>query len=333
MIIDVHTHFLPPGFVDRDPPDRAPTEYGVRIPGGAGSPPHAARGFATGFDVEQLVDVDRRAADMEHQGVDRQVLSVPPPFGFFYEEDPALASALCRSLNDEFARTVADHPDRFLGLATVPLQDPATAVRELTRAVRELGLHGVEIGTHIGPRNLDDPALAPFFAAVQELDVPLFIHSTRPLGGDRLTAYHLLNLIGNPTEDALAAASLIFGGVLEAAPRLKVYLAHGGGSCPLIRGRWRRGWEVRPEARARTSEAPDDAFRRLRFDSLTHDADALRYVVQTVGADHVLLGSDYPYDMADPDPVGSVRQLMELSATDRDAILGGNAARLFGLSS
>lgn len=331
MIIDVHTHYLPRWFVDPGAAGASPGQYTVRIQ--SDSPPHRyeATGVAAGFDVEQLFDVERRIADMVRQGVDRQVISVPPPFGFFYEEEPQLAGGLCRALNDGFARTIGDHPDRFIGLATVPLQDPPAAVRELTRAVSDLGLHGVEIGTHIGVRNLDDPALAPFFAAVQELDVPLFIHSTRPLGGERLTGYHLLNLIGNPTEDALAAASLIFGGVLEAAPRLKVYLAHGGGSCPLIHGRWTRGWQVRPEARLHVSNPPAEYLRRLRFDSLTHDPNALRYVVATVGSDRVLLGSDYPYDMADPDPVGSVRQLSELSGADLELILGGNAERLFGL--
>lgn len=312
--------------------DPSSGRYTVRIRRTAGKGPFAASGVAAGFDVEQLFDTGRRLADMQRQGVDRQVLSVPPPFGFFYEEDPDLAIELCRSLNDGFARTIGDHPDRFLGLATVPLQDPSAAIRELTRAIRELGLHGVEIGTHIGARNLDDPELAPFFTAVRDLDVPLFIHSTRPLGGDRLAGYHLLNLIGNPTEDALAAASLIFGGVLEATPGLKVYLAHGGGSCPLIHGRWTRGWDVRPEARSHISRTPTEYLRALRFDSLTHDANALRYVISVVGSDRVLLGSDYPYDMADPDPVQSIRRLSELPETELNLMLGGNAEQLFGLT-
>jgi aminocarboxymuconate-semialdehyde decarboxylase len=278
-----------------------------------------------------LTDPARRIADMDRMRVDLQVLSVPPPFGFFYTQDPGAGRSLCRVLNEGIAAAVDKHPDRFVGMATVPLQDPELAAGELTHAVSRLGLAGVEIATRVGDRNLDDPVLRPFFDTVQELGVPVFVHSTRGLGADRLSAYHLGNLIGNPTEDAIACASLIFGGVLDAYPALRLYVAHGGGSCPYLAGRWDRGWLVRPEARARLASPPSSYLRRLSFDSLTHGDAQLRFLLQQSDPEHVLLGTDYPYDMGEPDPVGRVTAL-GLPEPERNRVLGANAAAMFGLA-
>jgi aminocarboxymuconate-semialdehyde decarboxylase len=334
VIVDVHAHFLPSRCLELDQPTSAAAAYTVHI-----TDPHTreslfrAETTASGFDVEQLHGLERRRRDMLRQGVDLQVLSVPPPFGFFYALEPPTALAICRVLNDAFAETVAADPDHFVALATVPLQAPEVAVTELRRAVTELGLCGVEIGSNVAGRNLDDQGLRPFFAAVQDLDVPLFIHSTNggALGGGRLARYQLANLIGNPTEDALAAASLIFGGVLEDFPRLKVYLAHAGGSCPYIFGRWEHGWRVRPEARTIIQRPPSAYAGQLMFDSLTHSAAALQFLIDSVGSERVLLGTDYPYDMAEPEPVQRVAQLERLPEAARARVLGDNAARLFRL--
>jgi aminocarboxymuconate-semialdehyde decarboxylase len=192
-------------------------------------------------------------------------------------------------------------------------------------------LSGVQIATRVGARNLDDPVLRPFFAAAQESQAPVFVHSTRGLGADRLSDYHLGNLIGNPTEDAIAAASLIFGGVVDAFPRLRLYIAHGGGSCPYLAGRWDRGWLVRPEARVHLADPPSSYLRRLSFDSLTHGDAQLRYLLQQSDAGHVLLGTDYPYDMAEPDPVGRVAAV-GLPDEQRAQVLGRNAATMFRLT-
>ena len=268
---------------------------------------------------------------MAAQGVDMQVLSVPPPFGFYYTQEPSRSLAICRVVNDAFAETIATDREHFVGLATVPLQAPEEAARELERAVRGLGLRGAAIGTNVAGQDLDRPGLGPFYAAAQELDTPLFIHSTnsRALGGDRFRRYHLGNLIANPTEDALAAASLIFGGVLAEFPRLRVYIAHGGGSCPVLRGRWEHGWRVRPEAQARIQRPPSEYFGKLLFDSLTHSGPALNFLVESVGPERVMLGTDYPYDMSDSDPVRSVAALPHLSDAQRTLIYSGNAASLF----
>jgi aminocarboxymuconate-semialdehyde decarboxylase len=330
LVIDTHSHILPGAWVTPDPIDGRPTRYRVEVrPRGGGPVLHRAHGDSAGFDLDQLIDPERRLDDMADRGIDRQVLSVPPPFGFVYGLEPVAALAICRAFNNALAALRA-HPSRaFLALATVPIQDPAAAVRELDRAAGELGLDGLAIGSHAGPMDLDDPGLRPLFDRIESLQLPLFIHSTNALAGDRLGRYHLGNVIGNPTEDAIAAASLIFGGVLDEHPGLRVYLAHGGGSYPLLHGRWSRGWAVRPEARARLARPPSEYRSRLIVDSLTHDLAALRYVVETVGVGQVVLGSDYPYDMAEPDPVARIQALTELGPGDRDRILGGTAAGLF----
>ena len=159
--------------------------------------------------------------------------------------------------------------------------------------------------------------------------MPVFIHPNNVLGTDRLNTYHLGNLIGNPTEDALAVASIIFGGVLKEFPRLKFYVAHGGGSCPFLRGRWEHGWRVRDDAKTRIDRPPSEYFRLFYFDSLTHSGPALNYLVDAVGPERVMLCSDYPYDMSDTDPVRAIAALPGISDAQRELIYGGNAMRLF----
>jgi aminocarboxymuconate-semialdehyde decarboxylase len=328
-IVDVHTHFLPADVVQATSFDTPGVDYRVRITDGDGDQLFAAAGQAGGFELAQLVDPARRIADMRQMGVTRQVLSVPPPFGFFHTQEPDLALAACRRLNDGVAQVVRMYPDQFIGMATLPMHHPKLAADELARAVEELGLSGAEIATRVGPLNLDDPSLRPFFDAAQDLSAPVFVHSTRGLGADRLAAYHLGNLIGNPTEDAIAAASLIFGGVLDLYPELRIYLAHGGGSCAFLAGRWDRGWQVRPEAREHLPAAPSTYLRRLAFDSLTHGDAQLGFLVEQAGVGQVMLGTDYPYDMGDPDPVARI-VAQGLGDADRDRVLGGNAAAMFG---
>ena len=334
MIIDIHAHHLPASCIDLARVDTERQAYGVRIAApDSGAILYTADDVAQGYEAEQLFSIERRLRDMQRQGVDMQVLSVPPPFGFYYQQDPATSLAICRVVNDALAQVVTEHPTHFIALATVQLQAPEAAAQELERAVRERDLRGVEIGTNVAGVDLDQPGLRPFWARAQSLDVPIFIHSTnsRALGRERFAGYHLGNLVANPTEDALAAARLIFGGVLAEFPDLKVYIAHGGGSCPFLRGRWEHGWKVRPEARLHIQRPPSEYFSKLRFDSLTHSGPALNFLVESVGVERVMLGTDYPYDMADADPVRSVAALPHLSDSQRAMIYGGNAVALFGL--
>ncbi len=320
MNIDVHAHCIPEALVQ-------PGQDGFRVQISAGPAPLDMPVRAIGFEAEQLYSTRRRLADMEAQGIDFQVLSAPPHL-FLYRGDGADMAPVFSRINDVLADVAKSHPDRFVAIADVPLQAPELAARELERAVRDLDMRGVEICSNIDGRNLDDPAFGPFWAKMQELDVPAFIHPSTVLGADRLRSYYLVNLIGNPTDTAVAA-SLIFGGVLKEFPRLRFYLAHGGGSCPYIRGRWDHGWRVRPEGKVKIEQPPSEYFDRLYFDSLVHDVPALNYLVDTVGVERVMLGTDYPFDMGDYDSVRRIASLPHRSSAEKALVRGRNAAALF----
>jgi aminocarboxymuconate-semialdehyde decarboxylase len=242
-----------------------------------------------------------------------------------------LAGELARFQNDKLAEIVQKYPDRFAAMATLPLQVPEEALKELNRGAKELGLRGVEIGSHVAKRELDDEAFFPIYEALQDLDLPIFIHPHHVAGLDRLLEYYLNNLIGNPLDTTIAAANLIFGGVLEKYPRLKIILAHAGGQLPYIIGRMEHGYQVRPECKDKVRQSPMAFFKNFYFDIITHNPDALRYLIRIAGSDHVLLGSDYPYDMGDPNPVQTVSELSGIKAGDRQKILRENAIALFGL--
>jgi aminocarboxymuconate-semialdehyde decarboxylase len=271
----------------------------------------------------ELWDTEQRLRDMDRHGVDTQVLA-PTVFTFFYEHEATLGYACAMLQNDEIAAEIARHPGRFLGLAGVPLQAPELAAGELARAMTELGLRGAMIGSHVNGRNLDDPALEPFWAAADALGAFIFVHPHAGAAGERLGSYYLKNLVGLPFETTVAGASLVFGGVLERHPGLKVCLSHGGGFLPYQAGRLRHGHEVRPEPKVNLRHPPQDSIGRLYYDTIVHAKHTLEFLVASAGAGHVLLGSDYPFDMGNLDCVARVEAL-DIAAADRDLILGGYA--------
>jgi aminocarboxymuconate-semialdehyde decarboxylase len=273
-------------------------------------------------------DVEKRIQDMSKQKVDLQVASVAP-YSFFYDADPKLTATTSRIQNDMIAKLSELHPDRFVGVSTVPLQDTELAVEELDRAVKDLEMKGVEISPSIRGENLDDPKLWPFYEKTQQLDVPIMVHPISPPGADRMQRYYLQNLVGFPFETALGIASVILGGMLEKFKNIKFCFVHGGGFLPYQIGRLDHGYKVRPETKTHISKLPSEYMRKLYFDTTTHSQPALTYLIKTVGSEKVLLGSDYPYDMADPDPVSTVRKLRPISAKDRNRILATNAAKIF----
>jgi aminocarboxymuconate-semialdehyde decarboxylase len=226
---------------------------------------------------------------------------------------------------------VKKHSDRFAAVATLPLQVPDEAVKELERAVKKLGLRGVEIGSNVAKRELGDEKFWPVYKVLEELDVPMFVHPHHVAGLDRLMDFYLNNLIGNPLDTTIAATRLIFSGTLEKFPKLKVVLAHGGGQFPFIFGRIEHGYKVRPEPKEKVRQPPRAFLKNLYFDTITHNPDALRYLIAFAGSDHVLTGSDYPYDMGDPDPAQTVSKLSGIKAADRRKIMRENAISLFGL--
>jgi aminocarboxymuconate-semialdehyde decarboxylase len=271
-------------------------------------------------------DMPRRLADMDAAGIDMQLVSNTPQT-FLYNQDPSLTAAMAALQNDQIAKAVAGNPKRLMGLATLPMQAPALAADELRRAIRSLGLKGAQIGSNVNGRNLDDPAFEPLWAAADELAAFIMVHPTQVAGAERLGAYYLTNLIGNPLDTTIAAACLVFGGVIERHPRIKFLMVHGGGFVPYQAGRFRHGWQVRPEPRATLAAPPDDSLNRLYFDTIVHDPSVLQFLVSSAGASRVLLGSDYPFDMGTLDGVRQVRAL-PLSEPEKAAILGGTAQAL-----
>ena len=274
-------------------------------------------------------DLDCRFQDMARYAVDLQVLS-NVPHTFLYEKDASLASAFAEIQNDAIASLVRKYPDRFLGLATLPMQVPELAARELRRAASSCGLVGIHLGTNIQGRNLDDPSLEPVWAAAQELGSFVLIHPHKTAAGDRLKSYYLKNLIGNPLDTTIAAASLIFGGVIERYPGIRFCFSHGGGFVPYQAGRFMHGWSVRPEPKQILGNGPAESLGRMYYDTILHSDEALRFLIGSVGAGRVLLGSDYPFDMG---YLNGVRQLRSLGIPENQQalILGDTARTLLGI--
>jgi aminocarboxymuconate-semialdehyde decarboxylase len=256
------------------------------------------------------------------------VLSATPQ-SYLYEQEPALTAACAAIQNDQIAKLVAAHPDRFLGIATLPMQAPELAAAELRRAVRKLHLRGAMIGSNVTGRNLDHPELEPVWAAASELDVPLLIHPVNVGAADRLRSYYLNNLIGNPLDTTIAAACLVFGGVLERHPKLKVCLVHGGGFVPYQAGRWTHGWQVRPEPKVNLKQSPQPWIERFYYDTILHSKESLEFLVGSAGPRRVMLGSDYPYDMGTGECVRQVRAL-SIPEADKATVLGAEAWSLMG---
>jgi aminocarboxymuconate-semialdehyde decarboxylase len=278
----------------------------------------------------KLSHADVRLRDMDRMGVDVQAISVAPP-QYFYWTEPDLGNRLARIQNDNLAAIVDAHPDRFVGLGTLPMQDVDAALVELERVVGDLGFNGIEICTSVNGSDLDHPRYEPFFRRAEEMDILIVMHPNGFSHGERLGDYYLINTVGMPLDSTVSIARLIFGGVLERHPDLKVCVVHGGGYLPFYPARFDHAYRMRADCRELITRPPSTYLRRLYFDTMVFDPDDLALLVTRYGADHVLLGSDYPYDMGEPDPVGLVNGLEQLDDKERALVLGGNAARLLKL--
>ncbi|MGW8597636.1 amidohydrolase family protein [Streptomyces sp. NPDC055893] len=279
--------------------------------------------------IPALTDPSVRLARMDAQGVDMQLVS-PSPSHYHYWADADTAEKVYRLANEATAAHCAAAPGRLKGLGLVPLQHPELVVSALDHAL-ELGLAGVEISSHAPGRELSDPAYEPLWARAEETEAVVFLHPFGCTLDERLDRWYLSNTVGQPTENAAALSHLIFSGVLDRHPELKIVAAHGGGYLPTHIGRSDHAWRARTDASAGCAELPSTYLRRLYFDSLVHDPKVLRALIETAGADRVLLGSDFPFDMGSDDPVAALRAA-DLSETDFHAVRGGNAAALFNLS-
>ncbi len=281
----------------------------------------------------KLTGVTQRLEDMDRMGVDIQVVS-PAPYHYFYFTEPGYGAELAREVNEGIAALAADHPDRFVGFGSVPLQDAGLAVQELEYAVKKLGLRGVEINTNVNGMNLTDSRLGleKFFAKANELGVAIFMH---PLGftqGQRLTDHYFNNVIGNPLDTSVAVAHLIFEGVVERNPGIKFIAAHGGGFLAHYWARMDHAWRARPDCRTVIQNPPSSYLEKFWFDSITFDPRMLKQLVDRYGAGQVMLGTDYPYDMGEDDPRGLIQGVQGLSAEDRQRIEGGNAMALLNIA-
>jgi len=273
-------------------------------------------------------DVEGRLMLMDETGVDVQVVSVTP--GNFCYDAPAEAGAvIAAAQNDAIAEMVEEHPGRFMGCATVPLQNPEAAIGELNRCVRDLGFSGVEIGTNIAGKNLDSPELKPFYAEAERLGTPILVHPINNAGADRTSRYYLGNIVGNPMETTIAIGCVVFGGVLEQFKKLTFCWSHGGGFWPYQIGRFDHGYDVRPEPKTNISKPPSAYSSRMYYDTITHSKDAIGYLVSVMGASNVVYGTDFPWDMGDYDSIPMIKEMRGINARDKLRILGETSAKLF----
>ncbi len=326
-IVDIHCHYLNP-VVNQKTAHLNAAKYDPTVT--------YANALTNETNVKQMKDrapklmgIEQRMADMDRMGVDIQAVC-PAPYHYFYFTEPDLGASLAREVNEGIAALVAAHPDRFVGMGSVPLQNAELAVQELEYAVKKLGLKGVEINTNVNGLNLTDPKLGleKFFAKANELGVVIFMH---PLGftqGERLTNHYFNNVIGNPLDTTIAVSHLIFDGVVQRNPKIKFIAAHGGGFIAHYWARMDHAWKARPDCRTVIKRKPSSYLEKFYFDTITFDPAMLKNLIDRYGADHVLLGTDYPYDMGEDDPLGLIRAVKRLPADQRRQIEGLNAMKL-----
>ena len=325
--IDIHAHFYPESYLKLIEAEGA--EFGVSCsyddPDG---PVIDANGVKTPPLSRRYFDLEDRVAAMDEMGVGVHCLSLTQPM--LYWASPDLSERLAVAYNDACAEVHEAYPERFLGLAILPMQEPELALKELERAKSLPGIRGVYMATRVLDKELSDPSLFPVYEAIEDSGLTIFLHPIKVVDPSRLKQFYLTNFIGNPTESASAASHLIFGEVLDRFPKLTFCLPHAGGTFPWLIGRITHGWGVRDECK-HLKNPPVEYLRRFYYDTITHAAPALEYLIDLVGPDRVVLGSDFCFDMSYERPVEIVTGHAGLSEDDQALILGGNAKRLLGI--
>ena len=319
-MIDFHSHVIPETIIAAMRAD--PERYATRIEAEGGKR-YLARGKLRLELLPEFSVAEAKLEAMDRKGIEISVIS-PGPQVFFYNLKEEQGIAAAKLVNDGIAAMVAKKPARLRGMATLPMQHPEAAVAEMERVAREYGFKGIELATAGPAGELADPKYRPVLRRAQELKMTIFAHPNTIGTGGRLDCYYLTNLIGNPPETTIMVANLMFSGALDELPRLKMLLAHGGGFAPYQVGRFVHGHKVRPETRAHTASSAKDLLKRFYFDTLTHDAQALRYLVELVGAERLVLGTDAPFDMGDENP----RETLSALSRDEVPALRKNALRL-----
>ncbi len=333
-VIDLHSHVIPPATMEvllRDP-----GRFGMKNEVGHGIKV-VERGGMLYFErsnrlIEinrELYDVEAKIAAMDRMRVDITVLSVAPPT-YFYDLSPAAGLAASRLSNDGIAQMVAKYPARLRGMATLPMQDPGAAIVELERVVREHGFKGVEIGSSIEDAQLADAKFRPLLKAIERLGCFVFAHPLTCTAKGGMSGYELFNTIGNPLDETIMFAHLVFTGALDDLKALRILIPHGGGYIPYQIGRFERAHRYRPAAHADSKTTPREALRRFYFDALTHDPLSARLLIDRVGADHVVIGTDNPFDMGYYDPLAELDTIPNLTPEERAQICGRTALELLG---
>jgi aminocarboxymuconate-semialdehyde decarboxylase len=326
--VDVHAHYFPERFLSII--DEAGQSFGARVDrGNAAGPVIELKGSRTVPLDATYWDLDRRVKTMDRARVDVHALSLTAPMVYF--ADGPVGARLARAVNDAMNAAHTAYPDRFVGCATLPMQDPKLALEEVERVKDLRGIRAIYLGTNVNGRDLSEPDFAPVFARCEALRLPVLLHPLSVIGAARLGTFYLNNFLGNPFDTAVAAAHLVFGGVLDRHPRLEVCLPHAGGAMPYLVGRLTHGQRVRPETKGVARRPFERYLRRFTYDTITHSPRLLKFLVDTVGADRVMLGSDYCFDMGDTRPVDVVTKQLRLNRADQHRILGATAARLLRL--
>jgi aminocarboxymuconate-semialdehyde decarboxylase len=335
MTVDIHSHVIPPGWL-ADLRAQGTIEGVTLWEGPEGKEHIDVRTRYLGPKTAQKIplhpkqyDVATILGDMDRERIDVRVIS-PMQFLFYYWVDPSRGLELNQLINDGIYQMAQEAPDQLIPVGILPMQNIEMCVVELERIVEELGMRAVEIGTNINGRELDDPDLTPFYKKAQELDILIFIHPYDVAGIERMDPYFLRNLVGNPFETSLAICRIVFGGIMESFPRLKFCLSHGGGAIPYIAGRLDHGYACRKECKKNIRTLPSAFLKKLYFDTIVFERKALELLLSVLGPDHVLLGSDYPFDMGESGPVTFVEGIESLTKHEKEKILGLNAIRLLG---
>ena len=325
--IDIHAHYFPESYIELI------AKRGSRVGTTVTTDPQGRRFIQVGLLLRTgpitplFIDIDARLKEMDRQGVKMHALSLTQPMVYWADDD--LGLQLSAAFNDAASAAHRKHPDRLIGFAVLPMQNPQLALEELERAAKLPGIRGVYMATAVRDRELSDPSFFPVYERMADLGLPLFLHPMM-INNERMKQFYLINLCGNPFDTALAASHLIYGGVLDAFPKLEICLPHAGGALPILRGRLDRGFHTRQECK--TIPRPPSAYlKRFTYDTISYSEEILQDLVDLVGADRIMIGSDYCFDIAYEEPVKVVTQMKTLTEEQKQQILGANAQRLLRL--
>ena len=326
MNIDLHNHVIPESVVEAI--RRDPAKFGTAIEERNGKRYFDSHGRMTEL-LPEFCSADAKVEWMNRVGLDLAGISVGPPI-YFYGLKPEAGLEICRLANDGIAQMVGKYPDRLRGMAHLPMQDPDAAITELERVVKEYEFKAVELGTSIEGKPLADPKFRKVLKTVEQLGAFVFAHPYQCLAQGWMDDYYLRNFIGFPLDTTMMIAHLMFSGALDDLKKLRILCAHGGGYVPYQIGRFIHGFKVRPEPKARTRTSPEEFFKRFYFDALTHHPQSTRHLINMVGAAHVVIGTDHPFDMGPADPMAAIDAIPDLTASEREYVCELTAKDLLG---